>query len=125
MSQVSIGSDVKANSGIVVNLRTFTPASEGDSTSITSTTGNGAHDYVISVVTSTYGSTVNLPTTSNNGMEAERMYYICDQSGSASTNNITIDPGSGNISGQSTWVISTDYSCVSVVYVTTNVWHVI
>jgi hypothetical protein len=127
MSQVSIGSDVKINSGVVMSMRVVTPASEGENITINSTSGpNSGHDYAIAIDTDTYGTTVKLPTTSGNGMEPGRIYYVCDHTGSALTHNITVDPGAGsNISGQSTVSISTNFSSVTVVYVTTNKWQLI
>ena len=123
MPQVSLGEDVKLQNGVVVAYREVSA-----STTLTSTSGpNSGFDYAIGVDTSSNAVTVTLPTTSGNGMEAGRLYYIFDLTGDAATNNITIDPnnGSATISGDATLVINTAYNSVTVMYIKTNVWLVV
>lgn len=123
MSQISVGNDVKMNNGVVVATRIVT-----GNTTITNTSGNGGgHDFTLAVDLTSGSITVSLPTTSGNGMEAGRKYYICDYKGLAtSTEKIIIDPGgSATVSGQSTFEITNAYNSVMVQYITTNTWMVV
>ena len=120
MPQISLGNDVKLQNGVVVAYREVSAT-----TTLTSTSGpNSGFDYMIGVDTDTNAVTGNLPTTSENGMEAGRMYYIFDLTGNAGTKNITIDPNnaSAKISGESTIIINTAYSAVTIAYIKLNTW---
>ena len=120
MPQISLGNDVKLQNGVVVAYREISAT-----TTLTSTSGpNSGLDYMIGVDTDTNAVTINLPTTSGNGMEAGRMYYVFDLTGNAGTNNITIDPNnaSAKINGESTAVINVAYNSVTFAYIKLNTW---
>jgi hypothetical protein len=90
---------------------------------------------VTSVITSTY-TTLNTDYTlacNSSGTiaiallaspETGRAYRIKDISGAAGTNNITITPNSGNIDGQSNYVINNNYGSVDVQY-TGSQWSIL
>ena len=120
MSQIVVGNDVALQNGVVHSIQIIS-----SNLTITSTTGStGGHSYMIGVDTSSSAITVTLPSDSSrtNG----RVYYIFDSVGSANTNNITINGNSKNISGNSTFVITSKYNAVTVVYSSSsNQWLVV
>ena len=122
MSQITIGQDTKMNSGLVLEYQTVT----GNHT-MTSTSGAaGGFDYAIGCGSDTAAITINLPTTSGNGMEAGRMYYVFDKDGNAGTNNITIDAQSGaTISGSQTYTIDAAYNSVTIMCIAANTWIIV
>ena len=77
-------------------------------------------DYYV-CVNKTVGAatTVNLPASPVTGLT----YIIKDCKGDANTNNITITPAAGNIDGAGTYVMSTAYQSVGLIYDGTQ-WHV-
>jgi len=56
--------------------------------------------------------TVNLPSSPNEGDQ----YIVKDSNGTAATNNITINGGSINIDGSSTYIMSETYEAVTLVF---------
>lgn len=97
----SSGSGKVVFSGKVNQQRTITTVSS------TPYTVTSAHDF-LSVDTST-ARELDLPAVT----DGEMRVTIADGTGSASTNNITIDPnGSDQIKGQATLVINGDYDTV-------------
>lgn len=67
--------------------------------------------------------TLTLPTT--NSVLKGRIYYIKDESGNASTNNIIIDGnGSNTIDGQETLTINGDYDCITIYNGGDGKWYV-
>lgn len=78
-----------------------------------------ATDYVI-LVDTTAARTINLIGSPVTG----QTYRIKDNVGSAATNNITITPAAGNIDGAASYVISTNYASVDLVYNGTQ-WNVL
>lgn len=116
--------DVKFNNGIVEPVRIVT-----GNTSLTNTSGptgaqtsagnDGGYDQVLGVNVSSIAININLPESVNNGRTSGRIYTICDHTGNASTNNITIDAGvNGTINGNQTHVISSNYNSVQIKYIT-------
>ena len=69
-------------------------------------------DYIV-IVNKTVGAatTVDLPTGITN-----TVFEIKDGKGDANTNNITVTPAAGNIDGSATYVISTAYGYVRLIY---------
>ena len=122
MPQISIGQDTKMTSGLVLAYQ----ALSGTYT-LTSTSGpTGGFDYAIGCNSSTATTTINLPTTSENGMENGRMYYIFDKDGNAGTNNITIDAQSGgDIVGSQTYVIDSSRNSVTLMCIADKTWVII
>ncbi len=90
----------------VLNLRIL---SSGASTTLVL-----GSDYVL-VVNKTVGSatTVYLPTTQ---LKNGTTFIIVDGKGDAATNNITINGGSYNINGSTTFVINNPYESVTLVF---------
>lgn len=71
-------------------------------------------DYVIGIASTTAAYSVNLPKASLAGLG--KAYIIKDIGGSATSNNITIDPdGSELINGQTTFPLATNYDTVRVI----------
>lgn len=71
-------------------------------------------DYVIGIASTTQAYSVNLPKASLAGRG--KVYVIKDIGGSATSNNITIDPnGSELINGQTTFPLATNYDTVRVI----------
>ena len=122
MVKYNIGYDIDLNNGLVANVYTHT----GGSLSITPD-GDGAHYYYIAVDTSSSTSTINLPTTSNNGCEVGRTYCIIDYKGNSATNNITIDAGSGNtINGNQTVTVALNNASLHIICTQTSgsiIWN--
>ena len=127
MPQISIGQDTKMNSGLVLEYQTISASTYA----MTSTSGAaGGFDYAIGCDTSSNAITITLPTTSANGMELGRMYYIFDKAGNANSNNIIIDAGTNaKINTAQTLVIDAAYNSVTLmcVDVTTDaeIWIVV
>lgn len=91
-------------------------------TGITSTTINLTGDEFVVLVDTSFGVTVNLPTTPSIGTP----FKIKDKTGCALNNNIVIDSGSGNtIDDTQCAIINTNYGGVEVVYGDTNSWYVL
>jgi len=76
----------------------------------------------IVVVNKTVGAatTVNLPSAPTTGLS----FVIKDGKGDASTNNITITPAAGTIDGLSTYVMTSNYQAIKLVY-NGNEWNII
>lgn len=74
------------------------------------------------------GATVaNLPASPN----INQKHTICDYGGTATTNTITVDAGSGKVirsalatTGAQTYVFGADSECITLKYITTNNWKV-
>ncbi len=81
-------------------------------------------DYLLGVTyTATGAVTINLPAAATVGAGA--MFVIKDEGGSASLNNITIDPnGTEQIDGQATYTINTDGGSVTI-YTDGSNWFII
>ena len=69
-------------------------------------------DYVVSVGTLSTPITLNLPSAPTNG----DTYIIKDANGSAATNNITINGNGHNLDGFATFVLTTNYENITVIY---------
>lgn len=89
--------------------------SNGSKTITTSTTLTSENFMIFCDTTQTSPITVTLPAVSN-----YNIFYIIDSGGNASTKNITITPNSGTISGQTSIVISTNYSSLTIATNGTN-----
>lgn len=125
MSQISIANDTEMNSGLVLDCKSITNSNSPFTLTNSSGTGGG-FNYAVGCNTSSGVITVNLPTTSGNGMEDGRMYYIFDQGGNATSNNITIDAQSGGtINDSQTYVISSNYNSVTLMCVGSQKWIVV
>lgn len=78
----------------------------------------GAYPYTVKpqdaliLVDSSVARTINLNATPVTGQK----YFIKDDIGSASSNNITISPAAGNIDGSASYTISEDYGFVLLAY---------
>jgi hypothetical protein len=78
-------------------------------------------DYVVRIGTLSGSITITLPSSPNTGSS----YIIKDVNGTCSiTNTIVITPASGNIDGQSTWVMASPYNSTTIVY-TGSQWSVV
>lgn len=85
---------------------------------VTSTpTTLAATDHVVGVNLAG-AAAITLPSSPTTG----RHLIVCDDSGAASSNNITITPTAGNIDGAANKVISTNYACVTLYY-TSSEWR--
>lgn len=76
-------------------------------TTVTTTYSILSSDYVIFADPSGGAFTITLP---NAATQAGMIFRVKDSSGTASTNNLTIDTAGGNIDGSATFVISTNYA---------------
>jgi hypothetical protein len=84
-------------------------------------TVSAATDYVVIVNKDSGAATaVNLPATPATGLT----FRVKDGKGDAATNNITLTPAAGNIDGQATQVIATNYGAVDLVYNGTQ-WNIL
>lgn len=71
-----------------------------------------SHSLLGVTYTATAATTLNLPQIS--GLQTAQKFTIVDEGGNASTNNITVSAYAGDtIIGNSTYVISTDYSSIT------------
>lgn len=78
-------------------------------------------DYIVVVNKGTgAATTVNLPGSPATGLT----FVIKDGKGDAATNNITLTPAAGNIDGNSTFVMTTNYASKTIVYNGTQ-WNII
>lgn len=76
-------------------------------------------DYLI-LVDSSSARTINLMATPTTGT----VLVIKDNVGSAASNNITVTPAAGNIDGSSSYVMSTNYQSITLVYNSVQ-WNII
>ena len=81
----------------------------------------GATDYFTYVDYTTAGAVgISIPVAQ---LTKDRLFYFVDSGGSAQTNNITITPESpATISGNSNYVINTNYGAVSLITNGTNLF---
>jgi len=70
------------------------------------------HDFRCCVTDTSAPRAVSLPDPAT--LDTDQCFEIADESGGAGTNNITITPAAGNINGAGTYVISTNYECITV-----------
>lgn len=104
---MSVDGQIDFNNSLVVNA---IHAQTGTANVITATTTN----YYIGVDSTLAAKTVNLPAASSCG--SGFTYKIKDESGTAASNNITIDAdGSETIDGQTTAVIAANYGSLELV----------
>ena len=75
-------------------------------------------DYYVGVSGNSGAVTLTLPLNSTLGVD--QFFYIKDEGGTATTNNITIAPQIGTIDGISTFVINLNYGAVNIRYDGTN-----
>ena len=69
-------------------------------------------DFIVVGDTTSSAITFTLPALPNTG----DTYVLKDGGGNASTNNLTINGNGSNIDGSSTYIISTNYGCITVVF---------
>jgi len=113
---LDVAGDVKLAGGQTVAVRSLT---NSDSTYTVV-----ASDYVLSCDTSSGVLVITLPAASSVG----RMLHICDTSGAADSNAITINvasSGSETIQGDTSLVINGEYASATIVNVATNKWSVL
>lgn len=88
------------------------PTITASTTTVTTTPYNVlSTDQFLEVNTSSSAITIDLNTGPVNST-----IYICDYTGNAATNNITLNGGATNINGSATYVISDNYGCVCLLY---------
>lgn len=83
--------------------------------------------YYLGITDTSVARTVTLPdTTSSAPPQIDQVFIIKDESGGATTNNITVTTASGTtlIDGATTYVINTNYGFIEVLYNGTN-YHII
>ena len=94
--------------------QTWQPPSVSASVTTVSTTPYTvlSTDQFLEVNTSSSAVTVNLLTFP----PANSTIYICDYTGNAATNNITLNGGGTNINGAGTYTMANNYECVGLLY---------
>ena len=114
MTSVTVGNNVVLLNGLVLSTEIVT--------SDTNISDLSQQPCILGVDTTNSLITITLPNdaTRVNG----RYYYIFDYGGNATNNNIIIDGNDSNISGNSQYIIQSNYNCVTLVWLNTS-WYII
>jgi hypothetical protein len=84
------------------------------------------NDYYIGITSTASPRTITLPDTSSTPLKPRKgqCFKFKDQSGGAAANNITITPNGGTIDGAGSYVITTNYGYVELMFDGTNYFKV-